>query len=212
MQLAFGEARKLLNRYGLKTVRSSLCADRLGVLDASNRLRPPFVLKVVGGDVLHKTEKSLIFLNLESREDLEIALRKLSKRAKGLKFDGFLLQEQLKGVELILGGSRDPVFGPVVAFGSGGVLTELYKDISLRVAPFSKKDALEMIAETKASAFFTGEGFRGRKASRDRVAIALVSLSKLMAERGEVSEVDLNPVIATQEAATIVDARVICHG
>lgn len=209
MQLGFEESRKLLKKYGLAVAKAALCKNRLEVLDASNRLKPPFVLKAVGGEVLHKTEKNLILLNLESREDLEIAFRKLSRRANGMKFDGFLLQEQLKGVELILGASRDPVFGPVIAFGSGGVLTELYKDVSMRVAPFGKEDALAMMAETKASAFFSGEGFRGRKACSDCVADALVKLSKLMAERSEVLEVDFNPVIATEKAATIVDARVI---
>ncbi len=108
-----------------------------------------------------------------------------------------------------MGGKRDPAFGGVVLFGSGGIFTELYEDVSMRVTPLTAKDAREMIHETKSRKFFSSQGFRGRKANKQSIVKLLLKTSKLLEARLEVKELDFNPVIAWKEKAVVVDARVV---
>jgi acyl-CoA synthetase (NDP forming) len=133
------------------------------------------------------------------------------KRVPYAELEGVLIQKMVpKGVELIVGAVYDETFGHVVAFGLGGIFTELYKDISMRIAPIDEQDALEMIREVKAYRLLTG--FRGMP-PRDIPAIVdiLVKFSRLVEDNPEIREADLNPVIALEEGkgAYVVDARFI---
>ncbi|PIT85615.1 acetyl-CoA synthetase [Candidatus Micrarchaeota archaeon CG10_big_fil_rev_8_21_14_0_10_59_7] len=209
MLLGYGDARQLAKKYRMPLVRGK-CFNTLDeAKDIARKLKPPFVLKVLGPGVMHKTEKRLIALNLESLDEISVAMDRLSRNAAGMDVDCFLMQEQRRGVELIIGGKRDPAFGAIVLFGSGGIMAELYGDVAMRAAPLARKDALEMIAETKARAFFSEKGFRGRKACEDCVVKLLLGTSRLMLGEPQVKELDFNPVIADTREAAIVDARII---
>ncbi len=196
----------MLASAGVSLVNAFDCNSMAEVKAAYKKLRKPVVLKALGS--IHKTEKNLIHLGITSIVELEVAYKKLKANA-GKSLDCFLLQEQKKGVELIVGGHRDPVFGPVILFGTGGVLTELYGDVSMRIAPLTKKDARELIRETRAAAFFKAGGFREKKANEAVVVDLLVKSSRFLVEENGVQEFDFNPVMVTGKQAFIVDARLM---
>jgi len=166
----------------------------------------PVVLKAVRDDIVHKTDAGAVVLNVQNDDQLLYHFYRLLDR-----FDSsILVQKQLKGIELFVGGKKDPQFGPVVLFGLGGIFVEVYKDVVARVAPISLEDAREMMDELRGAAILRGA--RGTRVDRDAVASLLVRFSEFMAEHPELEEVDLNPVIATQDGAYAVDARVVLTG
>jgi len=201
-----------LHRHGIALAEGFYCKTVEEVLKKSKTLQGPWVLKVVGGGVLHKTEKKLIALDLYDFEHLYHAAQRLEKNVItcGLQGGecGFLLQKELKGVELIIGGKEDAVFGKTILFGSGGVMVELFKDFSTRVCPINAGDAREMIGETKSSVFFSKEGFRSRKASKEKIVELLLKTSRLLKKETQVKELDFNPVIADGRNAWVVDAKI----
>jgi len=112
------------------------------------------------------------------------------------------------GIEVILGGKRDPTFGPVVMFGLGGILVEIFDDVAFRVAPLTRADALTMIDEVRGSRLL--RGFRGETSiNQEALVQALLSLSQLLVENPRISEVDINPLILTEDGAIAVDARAV---
>jgi len=209
MLLDYAKTAVLLKKHGIKMARGFLCSTEGELLEKSRLLKKPYVLKVVGPQVMHKTEKKLIALDLHSVDQLQQAFWRLKQNAKGLRDIRFLLQSELQGVELIVGGKEDAVFGETILFGSGGVAVELFKDVSLRLAPLSKRDAVDMINETRAKAYFTENGFRGRKANFDKVVGLLLKTSNLLAKEKKVLELDFNPVIVDENEAFVADAKVI---
>jgi acetyl-CoA synthetase (ADP-forming) len=212
MLLGFQATEAMLKKHGITAAKGFYCQSAAQTMEASKTLPKPWVLKVVGESVFHKTEKKLIALDLHDFEHLYHAAHRLEQNAAqaGLKKGkwGFLLQSELKGVELIIGGKEDAVFGKTVLFGSGGVAVELFKDFSTRICPISKKDALEMIRETKANAYFSKEGFRGRKASEEKIVDLILKTSELLESEPRVKELDFNPVIADSQNAFVVDAKI----
>ena len=114
----------------------------------------------------------------------------------------------MSGVEVIVGAKRDPQFGPVIMFGIGGVLVDVIRDVSLRIAPLTRRDALEMMHSLKASAIL--EGVRGSKpVNFNKLADIIVNVSRLMMKERKIKEIDLNPVIVSGRTAIVVDVRVI---
>jgi hypothetical protein len=164
----------------------------------------PAVLKATGAGLSHKTEKGLVFMSITCREQLDQCLQKIAQEHAGYSY---LLQKQLTGAELIIGGKRDSSFGPVILFGTGGIYAELLDDVSIRPAPLSLKDAQQMIMETKARRF--ASGFRGRSMDKQEMSRLLVKASHFIVMQKKVLEFDFNPVIANEETAVIVDPRVI---
>lgn len=213
--LDYGETQSLLRKHGIPLANGFYCESGKEVMLKSKRIRGPWVLKVVGKQILHKTERKLIALDLHNFEHLYHAVARLEENvhASGLNHGewGFLLQSELKGVELIIGGKEDAVFGKTILFGSGGVAVELFKDFSTRVCPITRADALQMISETKASAYFTAEGFRGRRADKEKIVDLLLKTSGLLAKEGKVESIDFNPVIADDKNAWVVDAKIMAN-
>ena len=210
--LDFKSSEKLLEKFGIQSAKSFYCASPDEVMQKSSLLAKPWVLKIAGEGVFHKTEKKLIALDLHDFEELYKAARRLEKNAlqaglNGKKW-GFVLQSELKGTEFIIGGKEDAVFGKTILFGSGGVAVELFKDFSIRVCPITRKDAGEMIAETKASAYFTQQGFRTKKASKTKIVELLLKTSRLLETQEEIQSLDFNPVIADGSSAWVVDAKI----
>jgi len=162
----------------------------------------PVVLKL--DSTLHKTEFKGVKVNLFNEEMLIKALEDLREIAfKNNIAPEFIIQKQIEGVEVIIGLKKDPIFGKVVLLGSGGILTEILKDISFRVVPVTKKDIKQMVEEISAKKLL--EGYRGSRAvNLNKLVDIILKIQKL-----NYSEIDLNPVILNEKGAFVVDVRLI---
>jgi len=210
--LSFWESKKLLESYGIEFVQSKLINTLEEGLEFVKKVGFPLVAKISSPDVVHKTEVGGVIVSIKDEMELsqavETIFRNVKKKVPKARIEGIVLQKMLKGTEVIIGGVIDPTFGSCVSFGSGGIYTELYEDVSFRVVPITKKDALEMIKETKV--YKVLKGFRNRpKADTNSLVDVLLKVSKLMEERPEVKELDLNPVFALPKKALVADARII---
>lgn len=179
----------------------------------------PVVAKIVSPDILHKTEIGGVALNLQTKEQVAKTFDDLMSRARAAKpqarVEGVLIAPMIKGgVECILGVQRDPVFGPVVMFGLGGILVEALRDVSFRLAPFDHAEAHHMIDSIKARAVL--DGWRGAPAADvDALADALVALSRFAAAAGDKLEsIDINPFVAMPKGkgAMALDAVLVVKG
>jgi acyl-CoA synthetase (NDP forming) len=161
----------------------------------------------------HKTDVGGILLDLNDRQSVEVGIESLYSRASelGLAAGSYsiLVQKMVpSGIELILGGKYDPTFGPVVMFGLGGIQVEIYNDVAFRVAPISRLDASQMITEVRGSKLL--DGFRGfEPIDREPVIQALLSISRMMMENDDLVELDINPLIASNEGVMAVDVRAL---
>ena len=193
------EAKQVLAHYGIGVTREELATSGEQAVAIAKRIGYPVVLKVQSPDISHKTEAKAVRLGVKSDADVAAAYDEILRNAKAYKgdarIDGVLVQEMVSGgIEAILGVTNDPLFGPAVMFGLGGIFAEVLKDVSFRIAPVSKAAALEMIAEIKGYAVLTGA--RGAAhADVDALADAIVRLSALALDlKDVVAELDINPL------------------
>jgi len=209
------EALKLCELYGLPVPGYGLARSEEEAVELAERVGYPVVLKVVSPDISHKSDVGGVILGVRSAEEVRSSYRRVLENVKagapGSRVHGVLVQRMVKpDLEVIVGGIRDPVFGPVVMFGLGGVFVEVLKDVSFRIAPLSDADVDDMVREVRGYRIL--EGFRGSP-PRDLDALkrVILGVSRMMVEVGEIAELDLNPVILYPrgEGALIVDARVI---
>lgn len=191
---------KVLQDAGVSVARYEIADSMDKVLKACKIIGYPVVLKVVSREISHKTEAQAVVVGLKSDDEVKKEAPRLLTMGK------VMVQEYKKGVEVIIGAKRDPVFGPVVMFGLGGILVELFKDVSFRVAPIEKDEALDMMKETKGYKLL--EGFRGKKANADKVAEVIAKISSYIT-KNPVEELDINPLMAGEFDAIAVDARVV---
>ncbi len=203
--LSFDATRQMLLDYRLPLIPTVASTDANEIRWQFARMLKPVVLKASGEHIMHKTEKGLVFTSITCREQIDDALKEIAARAQGDY--QYLLQEQASGAELIIGGKRDPSFGPVLLFGTGGIYAELLGDVSVRPAPLSSRDASAMLSETHARRFATG--FRGRWMNAKKMSALLQAASHFLVRETRVREFDFNPVIASESGAVIVDARII---
>jgi len=187
-----------------------------GDLDAiKGELRPPYVLKVVSAEVVHKSDFGAVKVGLKDEFELNSALdaMRATLEGRGIRADCWMVEEMVPaGLECVIGGVVDPEFGPMVMVGLGGILVELMGDVAFRICPIEKVDAVEMLRELRGAALFRGA--RGREpASFDALVDALLKVGGkngvLMGCADAVSEIDVNPIIVTRDAAIAVDARFI---
>ena len=203
------ESKALLRAFGVPVAKEVFVAAGSDVSAASSQLKAPFAVKVVSRHVPHKTEAGGVALGV-SREGLNAAARQVADNAKGAVpgavIDGVLVSEMASGLETLIGVINDPSFGPVVALGLGGVLTEVLKDVSYRVAPFDIDTARDMIAELRAAKLF--EGYRGKPpADKEALAETLVAVSKMAtALAPRLKELDVNPVFVGPAASGVLAA------
>ncbi len=202
------ESKCVLKAYGIPVSREELVGDLEGAKKAARSIGYPLVLKGCSHELTHKTEKGLIEVGIRDERDLQEAFMRLSKAMEGIQAE-FLVQELVKGArELVIGMTRDPQFGPCVMFGLGGIFTEILRDVSFRVAPIEKRDALEMMEEIKGKKIL--EAVRGMEAvDRDLLAQSLVALGELGMEQEEIQEIDVNPMIVRGSTPVAVDALVV---
>ena len=181
-------------------------------LDASVKF--PLVAKLLSADLPHKTEAGAVALGIKSPEELRAAVDRMLKSARAYapkaKIEGVMLQTQLTAVgEVLLGLRRDPSVGPVITVGMGGIATEIYRDISLRIAPVSPAEAAAMFDEVRGFAML--RGFRGKpRGDLAALANAVSRLSQLCAD-GRIAEAEINPILvmAEGEGVVAVDGLVI---
>src|SRR5476651_1325881 len=173
----------------------------------------PVVMKIVSPDILHKTEAGGVVVGVKTAEDAEKTYEAILANAKRYKADakieGIQVQQMLAGgTEVIVGSITDGSFGKLVAFGLGGVLVEVLKDVTCRLAPATKADALSMLDGIQAHDMLKGVR-GGDPVSRDAIADIIVNVSTLITDFPEIAEMDLNPVFATKDGAIAADVRIV---
>ena len=207
------EAKTLVSAWGIQVPKSVLIDGLEDVAIKSKEITPPLVLKVVSQDILHKREFGGVITGINNSEEASIALkemkRTLAEKAPKARIAGFLLEETAPtGIELIIGGLRDPQFGPAVMFGTGGFAVELVADVSFRLAPLNREEVFDMMREVKSYPLLTG--FRGSKpVDIEKLASTVMKLSDILLEIEELKEIEINPLLVHEEGAVAVDARVV---
>jgi acyl-CoA synthetase (NDP forming) len=207
------EAKEIMQSAGVPVVKTILAKTKNEALQLSEQIGFPIVAKIVAPDITHKSDAGGVRMNISDRVQMEQAWDDLMSNAQAAfpnsQIDGVAVQPQApEGTEVIIGGSQDPQFGPIVMFGLGGVFVEILKDVSFRIVPLSDNDASEMITDIKS--YKVLEGYRGNAAA-DTSAIqkALVATSTLLETNPDIAELDLNPVFAYSDGILAVDARII---
>ena len=206
--LSEAESKHLLSLFNIPVTREKQAENLDSVLSAAASIGYPVALKACSPFLLHKTEDNLVELNLTTPVDLSNAFLGMSRQVKD-KNTGFLVQEMVSGKrEFVAGLVRDPLYGPCVMFGLGGIFTEALADVSFCMAPLTKPQALEMIAQTKACALL--ESVRGMPAAdKDAVADILVALGRIGQMFPEIQQIDINPLIIRGSKPVAVDALVV---
>src|ERR1700722_18280374 len=209
------EARGLCEAYGIAIPREGVATNATDAATQAARIGFPVVMKIVSPQILHKTEAGGVLVGVKSAEEaarayatIVASARKYDERAEML---GVQVQQMIGGgQEVIIGAVTDPAFGKLVAFGMGGILVEVLKDITFRLAPASEEDALSMLDGIAAAEIL--RGVRGAPPV-DRAALAsmIERVSTLVADFPEISELDLNPVFASERGATAADVRVVLN-
>ena len=180
-----------------------------GAAEAAREIGYPVVMKVVSPQITHKSDVGGVVVDIENDDAAQAAFEALGNVAAGKDFRGVVIYPLIRDAqEVLLGLSRDPQFGPVVAFGLGGIYTEVWHDVSLRVAPVDRAEAERMIREIKS--FPVLQGVRGQPPrDLDTLADVLVNFSRLPFRYPEIEELDLNPVFLFAEGLVVGDVRVI---
>jgi len=210
------QGKELLESYGIPITKEEVATSQDHAVKIAQSIGYPLALKIDSPDILHKTEAGGLKLNISNQEDLIKAYNDVLSNSQNYnpkaKINGVLIQEMVMGgTEVIVGVKNDPQFGPTIMFGLGGIFVEILKDVSLRVAPLSQVDAMNMIKEIKG--FKVLAGARGReKADIQGIADVVVRVSRLAIDlEDRVSELDINPllVLAEGQGVRVADALVI---
>jgi acetyl coenzyme A synthetase (ADP forming)-like protein len=212
--LAAEETRKVLMAFGLPLPAGGVAASAEEAVDVARRIGFPVAVKLASRQIVHKTEFDVVRLNLQDsggvRKAVEDIRARLEKSNQLDAMEGVVVQPMISGgVELMVGVAQDPVFGPVIAFGLGGIHVEILRDVCFRITPLTESDAREMIQEIRGYPLL--EGYRGHPpADIEAVEEALLRVSRLVEEIPEISELDLNPIFALPpgEGCCVVDARI----
>lgn len=210
------ESKAILSHYGIPTVETRIAPSEIEAVQQASQIGFPVVLKLFSATITHKTEVGGVQLNLQDEAEVRQAYRSIqssvAEKARADQFCGVTVQPMVnpEGYELILGCSVDPQFGPILLFGSGGQLVEVYKDRALALPPLSSTLALRLMEQTQI--FKALKGVRGRKPV-DLVALAglLVHFSQLVVDQSSIAEIDINPLIASPERLLALDARIVLH-
>ncbi len=209
--LLLNEAFEVLQAYGIPVAEYQNLPRIEGVKKAVEKIGFPLALKVVSAEISHKSDVGGVILHLKTAQEVQDAYDRI-KTITPRDSSGVLIQKMVSGgKEVILGGKRDPSFGPVVLFGLGGIYVEVLQETSLRIAPINRFEAEEMISELKSAAIL--KGIRGEPPSdRDALIENLLRLSQLMVDFPEIEGVDINPLIVLEKGAIAVDARILLTG
>lgn len=208
------DAKEMLSLMSIPVPRNRLVTDIDSAKAAAAEIGYPVALKVVSSDILHKSEVGGISLDLKDERDIAdywtMMVLNVADDCPLALIEGFLIEEMMpKGaVEVIIGAIMDPQFGPVVMFGTGGVSVELMQDVSFRLAPVNKEEALEMMKEVKGFPLLTGYRGSGYK-DIDAVADVIVRVSNMVGEATGIKEIEINPLMVYADKVVAVDVKCV---
>jgi acyl-CoA synthetase (NDP forming) len=206
------EGRQVCDAYGIAVPKEGVAKSAAEAAELARRVGFPVALKIVSPDILHKTEAGGVRVGIASAAEAETAFAEIMANAKKhdarARLDGVQVQQMATGREVIVGAVTDASFGKLVAFGLGGILVEVMKDVTFRLAPLSQDEALSMLDDIAAAQVL--KGVRGEKGV-DRAALAklIQAVGQLVADFPEISELDLNPVFATDSGTVAADVRIV---
>ena len=209
-QLGEQQSRKVLRLLGIRVARGEVVQNAAGARAVAEKLGLPVVMKVESNDIGHKTDVGGVRLDVKTLAEVgseyDAMMSTVKRRVPEALIEGIGVYEMLpKSIELIAGIKRDPVFGPVVLLGTGGVMVEILKDAVVRVSPISNEEAWGMIAELKSLPLLKGE--RGYdRADLAAVAALLVSISDFAQAAGSLNELDINPLMVYNEGQGVCAA------
>jgi acetyl coenzyme A synthetase (ADP forming)-like protein len=212
------EAREIMTAYGLRIPQSEIAENPDQAVEIAARIGYPVVLKIASPDILHKTDVGGVKVGLGSADDVRDAYELMVYRAQRYvpeaRIWGCLVQEmvQADGLEVLVGMNRDPQFGPLVTFGLGGIYVETLKDVTFRLAPFSRQEAEEMLSEIRARALL--DGVRGKPAvDKSAIVDTLLRIGQLVQDFPEIAELDINPLVVFRrdQGAIAIDMRLVLN-
>jgi acetyltransferase len=209
------EARAILTAYGLTIPPSELATSADQAAEMAAQMGFPVVLKIASPDILHKTDVGGVKVGLENPSDVRDAFDLITYRTQRYVPDariwGCLVQKMVPaGLEVLIGMNRDPQFGPLVTFGLGGIYVETLKDVTFRTAPFSRREAEEMLSEIRARSLL--DGVRGKPPVDKTILIeALLRINQLVTDFPEITELDINPFIVYEagRGGIAIDMRLV---
>jgi acetyl coenzyme A synthetase (ADP forming)-like protein len=207
------EAKRVCDAYGIAVPQEGLATSAAEAVALAEEIGYPVVLKVVSPEILHKTEAGGVLIGVSSADEVSAGYDTILQNAKAYDANadvtGVQVQQMLgSGQEVLIGAITDPTFGPVMTFGLGGILVEVLRDVTFRLAPTSPDEALEMINGIRAAEVL--RGVRGGPPVDQRALADMIErVSELVTDFAEFTEVDLNPVLAREDGATAVDARFV---
>ncbi|WP_055703196.1 acetate--CoA ligase family protein [Streptomyces silaceus] len=215
-QLSEHAAKQLLRAYGIRVPREQLVTSAAAAVRAAGLVGYPVVMKASGPQLAHKTELGLVKIGLTSASQVRDAYRELTDiaRYEGVPLDGVLVCQMVeRGVEMVVGVTQDPLFGPTVTVGLGGVLVEVLRDAAVRVPPFGENQAQAMLSELRGRALL--DGVRGAPpADVDALVEVVLRVQRMALELGEdIAELDINPlmVLPRGQGAVALDAFAVCR-
>jgi acyl-CoA synthetase (NDP forming) len=207
------EAKELLQKAGIPVIETKLARTKSEAVNISKQTGFPVALKIISFDILHKSDAGGVKLGLNKASEVSRAYSEMmvsiKQKIPQARIEGVSVQKMVtSGVELIIGMNKDPQFGPVIMFGMGGVLVEVLKDVSFRLVPVSKIDAVEMVREIKGYALL--QGYRGQKpVNMSRLEDIIVNISEFIEQNPRIKELDLNPLFAEGKNIVAADARIV---
>jgi len=202
------ESKQLLAAYGIPVSREAIVLDKADLMPVLHTIGYPMVLKGCSPRISHKTEQGVIHVDIRNDDEALAAYNEiLSKMDKN--GNSVLVQEMVKGQREVMAGlTRDPQFGPCVMFGLGGIFTEILKDVSFRLAPLERRDALDMMLEIKGHKIL--DAIRGmEQVNKGTMAEILIALGRIGLENERIKEIDVNPLIIRKGEPVAVDALVV---
>ena len=207
--LNFVKSKEILSKYGIFSCKEKLVSSKRKAFDFAEKIKFPVVLKIASPNIFHLTDVGGLKQGIKNKKELEKAwddiLFSVKKNKPKALIEGFLIQKEIDGIEIVVGMKRSREFGPVLMFGLGGILVEVLKDVSFGIAPISRSTAIKMIKEVKGYRIL--RGFRGYPTvNLEKIVDILINLSRLSLENQNIKEVDLNPIIIDNKKALVVDA------
>lgn len=209
------EAKEVLRAFSVPVPSFAITRDIDEAKKTADDIGYPVALKIVSPDILHKSDVGGVSLGIRDGKELEEKWNEMifsiaDERATA-RIEGFLIEAMApKGVEVIVGATRDEQFGPLIMFGTGGIAVELMKDVSFRLAPVARDEAFAMMKEVRGYPLLTG--YRGgHPKDLDAIAEIIIKVSEAMMELDEIKELEINPLIVFEEGSLAVDGKALLY-
>ncbi|MCR4429225.1 MAG: acetate--CoA ligase family protein [Caldiserica bacterium] len=207
------ECYQLMAESGLPVPRFAFCPNKEAAVEKSREIGYPIVMKIVSPQIIHKSDVGGVRVNLKSDKEAGLAYEsitsKIAEKCPDALIQGVLVMPYFSGgQELIVGGLKDEQFGSTLMFGLGGVFTEILKDVSFRICPFDKREAMKMVREIKGFPLLSG--YRGGpRLDIESLTDFLSQFSRFLFEKPQIKEIDLNPVFLFNQGLSIADCRIL---